>query len=87
MGTIVKLAEHINRVLIYTALLTALMWAFSHGAAALIDRDALVVALPFDEGVGDEAKDVSPRGNHAVLVEGARSVSYTHLTLPTKRIV
>lgn len=71
-GKILRLAEHIKRVIIYTALLTVSKWAFSLGSAALIDRDALVVALPFDEGVGDEAKDVSPHGNHAVLVEGAR---------------
>ena len=41
-------------------------------AEAIIKLDSLVVALPFDEGRGDTARDLSPHGNDGVLVMGAK---------------
>ena len=66
------LTVQIKSALISVALFIASICAFPFGAVAVIDRDALVVALTFDEGVGKEAADVSPHGNHAILVEGAK---------------
>lgn len=66
------LTVQIKSALISVALFVASICAFPFGAVAAIDRDALVVALTFDEGVGKDAADVSPHGNHAILVEGAK---------------
>ena len=57
--------------LIFTLMMIVLLWAFPFIAAA-IDQDAIVLAIPFDEGEGDEAKDASPLGNDVFLVEEAK---------------
>ena len=38
-------------------------------------------------GTGATWTDLSPNANNATSLTGVTSVSYTHLTLPTKRIV
>jgi hypothetical protein len=53
-------------------LMNACVWVFSPVAEAIIKLDSLVVALPFDEGAGNKAKDLSPHGNDGLLVEGAK---------------
>lgn len=53
-------------------LLMAFAWIFSFGSEAEINPEAIVLALPFDEGAGNEAKDASPSGNNLLLVEEAK---------------
>ena len=53
-------------------LINACVWVFSPVAEAIIKLESLVVALPFDEGNGNTAEDLSPHGNDAQLVEGAK---------------
>ena len=44
--------------------------------------------LMYNRSNGDYLKRISgPRGNFALIVDDVMAVSYTHLTLPTKRIV
>ena len=40
--------------------------------AAAIDQDAIILALPFDEGKGRDANDISTHGNHGVLTDTAK---------------
>ena len=56
----------------FTLLMNACVWVFSPVAEAIIKLDSLVVALTFDEGKGDKAKDLSPHGNDGLLVMGAK---------------
>ena len=49
-----------------------LLWTASIHAAAGINADEIVLALPFDEGEGEEALDLSSHGNDATLVQGAK---------------
>lgn len=60
------------RVTRFTLFLIATLWALSFTVAIAIDRDAIILALPFDEGKGREAKDVSMHGNHSVLSDTAK---------------
>ena len=54
-------------ILMITILVTAFFAADAH---AVVDMD-IVLAMPFDEGEGRFAKDLSPHGNHGTLVENA----------------
>ena len=56
----------------FTLLMNACVWVFSPVAEAIIKLDSLVIALTFDEGKGDKAKDLSPHGNDGLLVMGAK---------------
>ena len=48
------------KILILTSVMSILIVAFSFGkAAAAIDKD-VVLAMPFEEGVGEDTKDLSP---------------------------
>ncbi len=67
-----KLAKITVQALTCTLLMIALGWVVSPVAEAIIKLDSLVVALPFDEGAGDTAKDLSPQGNDGLLIEGAK---------------
>ena len=49
-----------------------LLWTIPIGVEAGIDRDVIILALPFEEGRGRDAKDISPLGNHGVLSETAK---------------
>lgn len=49
-----------------------LLWSASIHAVARINADAIVLALSFDEGEGEEAVDLSSIGNDAILVQGAK---------------
>ncbi len=60
------------RVTRFTLFLIATLWALSFTVAIAIERDAIILALPFDEGKGREAKDVSMHGNHSVLSDTAK---------------
>ena len=60
------------RFSIFMFLMMASAWIFPYGTEAEIEPDAIVLALPFDEGAGDEAKDASPSGNNLFLVEEAK---------------
>ena len=72
--------------------------AFTSNNAQSKLTDGLVLALSFEEGKGNAAADSSPASNDAKVDgkadwvdgkhgKGINTVSYTHLTLPTKRIV
>lgn len=50
----------------------AFLWALPLTVAAAIDQDAIVLAIPFDEGKSRDAKDISSQGNHGVLSETAK---------------
>ena len=60
------------RFSIFMFLMIASAWIFQFGTEAAIAPEAIVLALPFDEGAGDEAKDASPSGNSLLLVEDAK---------------
>ena len=60
------------RAFTFSLFMIAWGWAFSSTSEAIIKLDSLVVALPFDEGKGDTARDLSPHGNDGVLVMGAK---------------
>jgi len=49
-----------------------LLWTIPFGVEAGIDRDAIILALPFEEGRGRDAQDISSRGNHGILSEKAK---------------
>ena len=71
-ATLPKLAKIAVRALTCTLLMLVWGGPFSPVAEAIIKLDSLVVALPFDEGSGDTAKDLSPHGNDGLLVMGAK---------------
>ena len=51
------------KILVLTLLTTILIVAFSfEQAAAAVDKD-VVLAMPFEEGEGEETKDLSPHQN------------------------
>ena len=55
------------KTLVPTLLITALVAAFCAGETdAAVDND-IVLAMAFDEGEGETAKDLSPHGNHGTL--------------------
>ena len=55
------------KILILTLLTTIFIVAFSfEQAAAAVDKD-VVLAMPFEEGGGEETKDLSPHGNHGTF--------------------
>ncbi len=55
------------KTLVPTLLITALVAAFCSGETdAAVDND-VVLAMAFDEGEGETAKDLSPHGNHGTL--------------------
>ena len=59
------------KTLVPTLLITALVAAFCSGEAnAAVDKH-IVLAMPFDEGKGETAKDLSPHGNHGTLSQNA----------------
>ena len=60
------------RVRIFTLFVIAMLCGYSIAMAVAIDQDAIVLALPFDEGKGREAHDISAHGNHGVLSDTAR---------------
>ena len=60
------------RILIYTLFSISLVFTLPAGVEAGIDREAIILALPFDEGKGRDAKDISSKENHGVLSEKAK---------------
>ena len=56
----------------FILLMVATLCAFPFAAAIAVDRDAIILALPFDEGKGRESIDISSHGNHGVLSETAK---------------
>lgn len=60
------------RALTFALLIIAFIYVFSFAAEAAINPEAIVLALSFDEGEGEEAKDASPLGNNVFLVEEAK---------------
>ncbi len=58
----------------FTLLMVATLCAFPFAAAIAIDQDAIILALPFEEGKGRDAKDISHQANHGVLTENANWV-------------
>ena len=51
------------KTLVLTLLTTVLLVVFSfEQAAAAVDKD-VVLAMPFEEGGGEDTKDLSPHGN------------------------
>ena len=71
-ATLPNLAKIMVRAVTCTLLMLVWTGLFSPVAEAIIKLESLVVALPFDEGAGDTAKDLSPHGNDGLLVEGAK---------------
>ena len=61
-----------NINILYTFLIIALTDVFPFIAEAAINPEAIVLSLSFDEGDGEEAKDVSPLGNDVFFVEGPK---------------
>lgn len=57
---------------IFSIFVIAVLCGYSFAAAMAIDQDAIILALPFDEGKGKEANDISTHGNHGVLSDTAR---------------
>lgn len=60
------------RVSTFMFLMIVSVWTFPFRAEAAINLEAIVLALSFDEGEGEEAKDASPLGNIVFLVEDAK---------------
>ena len=60
------------RVSTFMFLMIVSVWTFPFRAEAAINAEAIVLALSFDEGEGEEAKDASPLGNIVFLVEDAK---------------
>ena len=60
------------RILIYTLFSISLVFTLPAGVEAGIDREAIILALPFDEGKGREAIDISVHENHGVLTDTAK---------------
>ena len=60
------------RVSISMFLMIVSVWTFPFGAEVAINPEAIVLALSFDAGEGEEAKDASPLGNNVLLVEEAK---------------
>ncbi len=58
----------------FTLLMVATLCAFPFAAAMAIDQDAIILALPFEEEKGRDAKDISHQANHGVLTENANWV-------------
>lgn len=55
------------KILVLTLMITVLIVVFSFGkAAAAVDKD-VVLAMPFEEGVGEDTKDLSSHENHGTF--------------------